>query len=182
MKLCGCILAGGKSSRMGTPKEGVLMPDGRAMIEHAAAALRPLVDVLLVVGNSAGFDPAQIGATRIDDLRSDCGPLAAIEAALNSGIGEHYLIVTCDQPRLTTDLLRLFTSPNVIGKATALRDLGPFPCHLSATLGAEVTRALDKGERSPRRFLQLCGARWITAYPGAEALVASVNTPDELHK
>lgn len=185
MKLVGAILAGGRSSRMGEPKEGVRLRDGRSMLEHVAEALLPVCDEVVVVGSCRGFDPGRLGLKHIADLRSGLGPLAGIEAALRSATGEHYLFATCDQVRLTGELLRSLARPDWIVEAAALRsasglELAPFPCRLAASLADKVSLALDDGERSPRAFLRRCELVWIDAPITAESDVMSVNTPAEL--
>lgn len=159
------------------------MRDGRAMIEHVADAVRPLASPLIVVGESRGFDPARLGAVRLDDLRGDCGPLAGIEAVLASGLADHYLIVTCDQPLLTTLLLRRLLPPSSLPSALRTRDGGellPFPSVISGSLRASLGVALDAGERSPNRWLKALGVDWREASPLATRFVRSINTPQEL--
>jgi len=183
VSVAGVILAGGLSTRMGSPKEGVRLPDSRTMMEAVGDALRPLVAELVVVGASRGFHPARLGARRIDDLRSDGGPLAGIEAALASGIAHHYLVATCDQPLLTTELLRLLLPPTLLPAALLTSDgaeLLPFPCLVSAGLARAAQAALDAGERSPRRWLRSFGIDRRMAPAEAVGLVRSINTPEEL--
>jgi len=168
---------------MGTPKEGVAMRDGRAMIEHVADAVRPLASKLVVVGASRGFDPARLGAVQLDDLRGDCGPLAGIEAVLASGLADHYLFVTCDQPLLTASLLRRLLPPASLPSALRTRDGGdllPFPCVISGSLRAALGVALDAGERSPSAWLRGRGVDWREASPLAKLFVRSIDTMQEL--
>jgi len=186
MRLMGAILAGGASSRMGTPKEGVVLSDGRAMIEHVASALRPVVDGLVVAGSCDGFNTARIGATRIGDLRPGLGPLAGIEAILRSGMADGYLIATCDQPMLTCDLLDRLVAhardePAVLRTVDGT-SLAPFPCFLPASLASAVGAALDVGERSPRRLLDALRVRFVDAPASAGLLVVSLNSPADIER
>ncbi|HBT96513.1 MAG TPA: hypothetical protein DEB25_02130, partial [Desulfobulbaceae bacterium] len=48
--LWGCLLIGGKSSRMGRPKHLLPLADGSLWLERAAALLRPRVVGLALVG------------------------------------------------------------------------------------------------------------------------------------
>jgi molybdopterin-guanine dinucleotide biosynthesis protein A len=183
VRIAGGILAGGLSSRMGAPKEGIVLRDGRAMIEHVAEALRPLVEKLLVVGASRGFDPARLGAEHLDDRRPDSGPLAGIEALLASNAADVYIVVTCDQPRLDGALLaRLLPVGDgpVAFRAEGGEELLPFPVALPARLLGVVSRALDAGERSPRRVLASVSIDWRVVSEAEARQVGSVNTPEEL--
>ena len=184
-RIAGGILAGGQSSRMGTPKEGIVLRDGRVMIEHVADALRPLVGKLLVVGASRGFDPARLGAERLDDRRPDTGPLAGIEALLASNAADVYIVVTCDQPRLDGALLARLLPVGQVPVAFRTEggeELLPFPVALPAGMLGLVSRALDTGERSPRRLLAGQPIDWRTVSEAQSQQVRSVNTPEELRE
>ncbi|MFH0794200.1 MAG: molybdenum cofactor guanylyltransferase [bacterium] len=182
-QLAGGILAGGKSSRMGRPKERILLPDGKSMLERVADILLPLVQKLVVVGASGGFDPSVLGATRLDDLRPGLGPLAGLETLLASGGAEGYLVVACDQVRLTTGLLERLLPAG--GSPAALRtekgvELLPFPVYLPAGFLPIVRAALDQGERSSRLLLAGSRIEWRVVAAEAEELVRSINTPEDL--
>lgn len=68
----GAILMGGRSTRMGTPKHAIMLPDGRAMIEHVADVLRPVCPRQVVLGPQSPLP----GVHAIPDLRQGFGPLA----------------------------------------------------------------------------------------------------------
>lgn len=194
--LAGVILAGGASRRMGTPKEGILLPDGRTMIEHVAAALRPHVSRLLVSGVARGFDPALLGAERVADRRDGCGPLAGIEAVLSSGIADRYLVATCDQPLLTPGLLgRLVAASGeagIGGEAGAAAAAAfvlegdalplPFPVVLPAAMAEAARAMLEAGERRVRRFLAGAGAAVVRVplAPEETWAIESLNTPADV--
>jgi molybdenum cofactor guanylyltransferase len=72
----GAILAGGSARRFGSDKAAALL-DGRALIDHIAAALAHQVDALVVVGRSWP------GLTGIDDRpAAGLGPLGGLCGAL----------------------------------------------------------------------------------------------------
>ena len=95
------ILSGGGSRRMGVPKGGMLLPDGRNMLERTRDMLASFCGQVVISGNPHGA----VGHQVIQDLRPDSGPLAAIEAVLASGISPQYLMVPCDLPLLPAGLL-----------------------------------------------------------------------------
>ncbi|MBL8895145.1 MAG: molybdenum cofactor guanylyltransferase MobA [Rhizobiales bacterium] len=80
--IAGCILAGGRSRRMGHDKRFAKLAN-RTLIEHAIARLTPQVDCLLINAND---DPSHYAATglpvRADPVADFAGPLAGILAAL----------------------------------------------------------------------------------------------------
>ena len=53
--ITGIILAGGKSTRMGTDK-GFLKFNGKSFIEYSIAALKPLVSQIIIVSNNPDYD------------------------------------------------------------------------------------------------------------------------------
>jgi molybdenum cofactor guanylyltransferase len=103
----GFILAGGRSSRMGTNK--ALLTLGRdTIIGHVVRRLRPQVSQITI--NSALSWPEFPGLPRVEDrLAGQIGPLAGIltgmqHHAAQSPAATHFLSVPCDSPFLPLDL------------------------------------------------------------------------------
>jgi molybdopterin-guanine dinucleotide biosynthesis protein A len=98
----GCILIGGKSSRMGRPKH--LLRDGRGTtwLENTIAVLHPLLDGIVVSG--AGVLPESVAATlRLPDIPGVVGPLTGILAAGRWQPLVSWLLVACDMPHVSAD-------------------------------------------------------------------------------
>ncbi|MBT8272319.1 MAG: molybdenum cofactor guanylyltransferase [Bacteroidia bacterium] len=104
--ITGIILAGGKSSRMGTDK-GLMLLHGKTFIEHIIQALKPTVDEIIIVANNDEYD--RFGETRIDDLIQDSGPLAGLFSGLKRSKTDLNLVLSCDVPFITTRVLRIVT-------------------------------------------------------------------------
>ena len=107
--IAGCILAGGRSRRMGHDKRRALL-GGRPLIEHAIARLKPQVDLLMINAND---DPSHYSATglpvRADPIPDSAEPLAGILAAQiwAKDIGADVLVtVPSDAPFFPSDLVR----------------------------------------------------------------------------
>lgn len=85
----GYILAGGRSSRMGTDKAMLTLhgeKDGETFLSHAVRTLRTIADQVVLVGDRQHLE----GADRaIPDLHPNCGPLGGIEAALRDASSNH---------------------------------------------------------------------------------------------
>lgn len=102
MQTTGIILAGGKSSRMGTNK-ALLEIDGKTVIERIVEKLRPIVDNLIIVTNS--FEEfAFLELPMVEDEWKGIGPLAGIHAGLTASKTERNLIVACDMPFISPEL------------------------------------------------------------------------------
>jgi len=98
----GFVLAGGRSSRMGSDK-AFLEFGGRTLLARALDLLRRLTPEVGIVGPAAKF--AAYGPV-VEDIYSGRGPLAGIHAALSSSATELNLILAVDLPFLTESLLR----------------------------------------------------------------------------
>lgn len=96
MKTCGVILAGGKSTRMGTNK-ALLQLNNQPVIERIADELQLISDELIIVAN----DPADyqyLNLSLISDRYPNKGPLAGIETAMYHFAADQYIISACDTP------------------------------------------------------------------------------------
>ena len=101
----GVILAGGRSSRLGTDK-AFLTLGGLPLIERVLAAVRQLADDIIIVTNT----PDRFGALAPDvRLVGDAVPRAGALVGLYSGLlaarHERALVVGCDMPFLNLQLL-----------------------------------------------------------------------------
>jgi molybdopterin-guanine dinucleotide biosynthesis protein A len=96
------ILAGGKSSRMGTDK-AFLELKGRTLLQHALETVRALTPEAIIVGERSKF--ASFG-TVVEDVFRDRGPLGGIHAALAATATDLNLILAVDLPFLEGAFLK----------------------------------------------------------------------------
>ncbi|MEK7702527.1 MAG: molybdenum cofactor guanylyltransferase [Nitrospirota bacterium] len=186
--LTGAILAGGLGLRMGQPKEGVLLPDGRPMIEHVIASLLPLCQRIVIIGTCRGFAiPSSPRFITLPDETPGMGPLHAIATILKSEIDMHgYLITACDQPFLSPDLLgRLAageksTGPRIFQR-TSSEMLTPLPGYYPVCWLSEINKQLLSGECSLCNAIQSHPASFIPISEKEELLLRNINTPDDLN-
>lgn len=96
------ILAGGQSRRMGQNK-ALLQLGGQSFLERVVAAATPLVKEVAVVDNGdlEGYWEGLMWA----DYYSGQGPVAGIETALWHISTPYALILSCDLPLLSTQVL-----------------------------------------------------------------------------
>jgi len=88
------ILAGGKSTRMGTDKAFVEY-DGRTLLARVLTLARSITADVRIVGSPEKFSPF---APVVEDIFRDCGPLAGIHAALQASSSELNLMLAVDTP------------------------------------------------------------------------------------
>lgn len=97
------VLAGGKSTRMGTDKALVEF-NGRSLLDRALELTRSITPDVRIVGDPAKYSSF---APVIEDIYSNCGPLAGIHAALRSSGSDLSLILAVDNPFLLPAFLHL---------------------------------------------------------------------------
>lgn len=102
--ITGVILAGGRSTRMGSDK--ALLPyQGGRFIEAIQRRMEELFEEVIVVTAEPGryeFLPCR----RVTDLFPGMGALGGIHAALRHSGSERIFVVGCDMPHLKPDLIR----------------------------------------------------------------------------
>ena len=102
--LAGVVLAGGKSSRMGTDKSLLTLPDSHlSLLEHSQKKLALLCNTNVFISGSQHNNG-------IADIIPNCGPLSGIHGAITHIEMYHpdmseLLVVAVDMPDLGTDNL-----------------------------------------------------------------------------
>jgi molybdopterin-guanine dinucleotide biosynthesis protein A len=97
------ILAGGKSTRMGTDKAFVLL-DGQTLLDRMLELVRSVCAEVRIVGDRAKF--AEFAPT-VEDIFPGCGPLGGIHAALRSSQTDLNLMIAVDMPFVSAAFLEL---------------------------------------------------------------------------
>jgi molybdopterin-guanine dinucleotide biosynthesis protein A len=122
----GFVLAGGKSSRMGTSTDKAFLDfRGQSLLERALAVAGTVCDRVTIVGDPAKFEAvlssqfSVLSKTQRQSLRTEnrelrtviadifpgCGPLAGIHAALVHSTAELNLMLAVDMPFVSRELL-----------------------------------------------------------------------------
>lgn len=102
MQVTGIILAGGKSSRMGTDK-GLQELCGKPLISYAIQVLSVLCDSIVISSSSDAYN--SFGCEVIADEFPGIGPMGGIYSALKQSKTEKNLVLSCDLPFVTKELL-----------------------------------------------------------------------------
>jgi molybdopterin-guanine dinucleotide biosynthesis protein A len=171
---------------MGRPKEGILLRDGRPMIEWVLDAFRDTFQQVFIVGACQGYDWSEDRhLIRIADRSPGQGPLSGLDALLDSGAAEGYVVAACDQPLLTASLLRLLGQgpadrPRLFRTRQGGQSLGPLPGYYPGSLGDRVRQSIGEGRLAFRQLLSYEEVEWLAVSAMDEARLASVNTPEDL--
>lgn len=95
------VLAGGKSTRMGTDKAFIVL-NGSTLLARMLDLARSMTTDVRIVGQAEKFSNF---APTVEDVFPGCGPLAGIHAALRSSQTDRNLILAIDLPFLSRQFL-----------------------------------------------------------------------------
>ncbi len=160
--VCGAVLCGGQSHRMGQDKAKLLWR-GRTLLESAMYQLSHLDAVTAVE----------------TDLRPGCGPLGGIHTALTACLSDAVFVTSCDTPLVDDGVVRLLRE--ALGDSDAAIALDPGGANPLCALYRRrclplVVWQLDSGDYSPQRLCKRLDARYVPVEP--EKLV-NINTPED---
>ena len=173
MKVLGCIIAGGKSSRMGQEK-AFIQWRGIALIDHVIARLQPQVNELIINANG---DASRFALKVVADQIELGTPLAGLHAALTYADENGFdavLSTPCDTPLLPLDLHQRLMGEGAaiatsVGQSHYLTGLWPIGC-----------LPLISGQRRMMDFAAACNARQVEWAIINHDLFFNVNTPEDV--
>ena len=120
-QITGLILTGGRGVRVGGEDKGLLMFNGEPLVQRAFKNLKAQVKFVIFSANRHLDEYKKFEAPVIKDRLEDYqGPLAGIEAVLSVCPTPYLIVVPCDAPFISHDLLaKLYmqmehTSANVV--------------------------------------------------------------------
>jgi molybdopterin-guanine dinucleotide biosynthesis protein A len=159
--ITGIILAGGRATRMGGQDKGLILLNGKYMVEYVIAALRPQVGKLLISANRNQEQYAKLGNCRVltDAFGDYDGPLAGMVTALRFVTTDYVLFAPCDSPRLNPQLARrlyacLIRANVSVSVADDGKRMHPTFSLLKRDLLANLLAFLETGERGVHRFFR----------------------------
>jgi molybdopterin-guanine dinucleotide biosynthesis protein A len=107
VNISGYILAGGRSSRMGTDK-ALLIFQEKPLLKHIISLIEPICDIVVISGQNFGY--SNFGVEIVPDLYTQCGPIAGIYSSLEHSVSEWNLLVSVDVPFINEELLQYLIS------------------------------------------------------------------------
>lgn len=182
------IMAGGKSSRMGTDKSFVPLL-GKPMIEHVLERVEGLAKkTLLVTNRPEEYDYLQL--PMVSDIFRDRGPLGGLHTALYHAQSRHILVVACDMPWLNRKLLAYMVAQRRLAEVIIPRwEKHPEPLHavysqaclppIEANLKADRLKLVTFFDEVNVKYLD---RETIARFDPTGLSFANVNTPDDLAK
>lgn len=179
--ITGIILAGGKSSRMGTDK-GFLLLNDKPFVQYSIDALKPLVSNIIIVSDDSKYD--EFGLKRVNDITKNAGPVAGICSGLNASSTEYNLILSCDIPLITSNILqKLIDNMDASSEIIQIESQGK-SMPLIAIYKKEVINTfetlLKNDERRLRVAIKSCISKNIALEKEDGFTTMNVNTQNEL--
>jgi molybdopterin-guanine dinucleotide biosynthesis protein A len=182
------ILAGGTARRLGGAQKALLTIGGVPIIERQIAALRPVADPLFIVAPDSG-PYAHLGLRVVGDRLAGCGALGGIYTAIVESPHERVVVVACDMPFISPELLRLMADASgadiVVPRSP--RGIEPLCAIYTRACAPSIRARLDRGmlEASVMpegmKVLEI-GAETLAAHDPDGLLFVNVNTPHDYER
>jgi molybdopterin-guanine dinucleotide biosynthesis protein A len=182
------ILAGGRSSRMGTDKSFVRVL-GRPLIEHVLDQLAGLGEETLIVTNRPE-EYAYLGRPLFGDVLPDKGALGGLYSALHAASQPRVLVAACDMPFAVRPLLEHLIALSAEADAVVPRlggEAEPFRGVYSRACLGPIREALDAGRMRVISFFPQVRVRFvdeaeIERFDPRRLSFFNVNTPEDLEQ
>ena len=122
-----CVLIGGRSRRMGTPKH-LLLRDGVTWLQRTMDMLHEAVREVVIAGGG-DIPDALSDSIRLVDAPDARGPMAGLLAAMRWAPDASWLVAACDLPRLSQPALQWLLDTRAPGVWATMPSLehGPEP-------------------------------------------------------
>ena len=182
------ILAGGKSSRMGTDKAFVRVL-GRPLIEDLLAQIAGISAETIIVTNHPD-DYRYLGVPLFTDVLPDKGALGGIYTAIHSSSQPHTLCIACDMPFVVRPLLDYLISLIPQGDAIVPRlggEAEPFRAIYARACLGPIRAALDASKMRVISFFPDVRVRFVDEaemdrFDPQHLSFFNVNTPEDLEQ
>jgi molybdopterin-guanine dinucleotide biosynthesis protein A len=171
--LTGILLVGGANRRFGSPKAFARL-NGETLANRAWRVLGQTCNERLAVGKRA--DGLELPFELVDDGTEVRAPIAGLVAGLRASPTELAVVVPVDTPLVTTELLLELADACA---DSAVPQTGPLPGAYRTSAVPVLERRLAEGRLALHEALAELDTRRIQV---DEALLANVNTPDELRR
>lgn len=181
--ITGIILAGGKSSRIGSDK-GFLLLNNKTFIQLIIEAMQPLVNDIIIVSNNPDYDVFKL--KRVNDLIIDAGPLAGVYTGLYYSNTENNLVLSCDVPLINTETLKKLTEQleenmDVIQLESNDKSM-PLIAVYKKHCERKIFELLEQGERRLRFAVNQFKVKTIVLNKEQEKFTANINTLSNLNE
>lgn len=183
------IIAGGQATRLGGRDKAALRVGGTPILERQLAALRGLIDHILIVAN----DPERFRSTGlpvVTDVAPGAGPLGGVYSAVSAAPDDRVLAIACDMPFLEPALVeRLRDAGNLADVVVPNGTTGmqPLCAAYSRACVPELHLRLASGHLALVEFIRSARGLRVTELTAAElaevgderVMFFNVNAPED---
>ncbi|MDN4606120.1 molybdenum cofactor guanylyltransferase [Sporosarcina highlanderae] len=182
--MAGIVLAGGLSSRFGSPKAFAEWGN-RHFYELSLQALSPFCENNVIVTRPElveRFPDELIVTTDIAEFAGQ-GPVAGILSGMQKIKADRYIVLPCDMPFMTADVIKRLFECHSSGVTAVVLDgkYHPLVSVWDKTVLLDLQEALENGRRRVMDVQEKHGVRWIEGEllteDDAERVFMNANTP-----
>ncbi|HEX5563504.1 MAG TPA: molybdenum cofactor guanylyltransferase [Sporosarcina sp.] len=189
MKTAGIVLAGGLSRRFGSPKAFAAWGD-RYFYELSLDALTPYCEESIIVTRPELVERFSEGLNVTTDIEPFMGqgPIAGILSGMEKLRAERYIVLPCDMPFMTADVVGRLLDSHSSGVTAVVLDgkLHPLVSVWDAAVLPDLRESLENGKRRVMDVQEKHGVRWIEGEllteDDAHRIFMNANTPDILER
>lgn len=181
----GAVLAGGRSTRMGTAKAMVEL-GGRPLLEHTVTAVEEASLEVVIVAKPDSPLPA-VGHRVVRETAEPTHPLHGVVAALAESDGRPVVAVACDMPLvppgLVQHLARVEAPVAVVEAAGRMHPLlARFEPTVSSALADAVAREAPAHEAVRELDPRVIADDELAQFGDPELVCLNINTPADLER
>ncbi len=174
----GVVLAGGASRRMGAAKPAIELA-GRPLLSYPLAALRAaLAEVAVIAKADTPLPAIGYGVLVWREPDEPQHPLAGVVAALGAAAGRPVVVLACDMPFVTAELVRALATAETAAPAVVARAEGRIQ-PLAARYDARALELLRDFDPGGPAIAQVAALAPLALDVDPELLV-NVNRPEDL--
>jgi molybdopterin-guanine dinucleotide biosynthesis protein A len=174
----GIVLAGGKSSRMGTDKS-LLVWQCKTLIEHAIDKLKPLCQKVVVSSNQHQYDFT--GCETWPDIVPLQAPIIGIFSCLKRSETEVNLVLSCDMPLISTEFLEFLlesaSNHEIVVPLNFNGLIEPLCGVYKKTITPEMEKYISSNKLSLVKFIETLENKLVSVESFSSHLFKNINTP-----